>query len=1077
MKNTARFILMSVTIMMTLVISAFLTVPAFADDGLPPPAADGVAPIEPLEDSVVEESAPTEISNLPELLNQLPEGTEVIVTDSTGEILPLVTEDAAAVIVSGDPIWCPTGVAPKASTGGCSPSYTSFTNDSTPTDTGLLSWLNDPLNTAAVSKAGVIWVAWNYSGGGEIGPIQIEGASVAGTMETFALTIQGGWSGTPGSISLDASKPYSTLTVPLWITGWTGAVTVKNIDVIGAATTGGANDSAFKVDTIGNILIDGVNVNDSLNGDGGVLSGAFFDNTNAGAGIGTVTVNNSAFNNNEGTGITINSDAMVTTNNLIANGNDQGGAVIVNNTNLTTAPDKSVTMKGFKQFNDNGLTGLSISSKGAITLSNITASYNSEYGVLIDNTGSKTNLGVVISGTNYFMVNSIDGLNILSNGVITLNNLNASYNSGNGVFLDNCNTTPSKPVCVAKTVTITGINNFNWNNLDGLSVLSFGTITVSNVSATHNINNGAALDNTESTGNLGVSVLGTNYFISNGDEILGDDIGLEILSHGAILANNINAIDNTGDGAFLSNCSDRLEIVVCDVTLAKTVSLTGINVFNWNDDTGLRIHSFGSIILNNLTANNNINLGVNIQNKTLNLNSVAESMGVVTLNGYGVFNFNDGNGMTVSSHSNITISNVTANENGDQGVYLEANRTTGAANVNIKGYNSFENNWHSGLGVSVDGAILVSFLTANSNGKSGTGNGATLHNYSASSALAVTVSGYARLSNNAEEGLDIDSRGAVSLTNVSADKNGVTLLLDGVIINNDYLTTALVPVRSYQNVTLLGINTFTNNGLNGLFVESYGIITLWSSTASQNKAVGLYLNNCLTCTNTTAKAVNLYGYARVSDNVKEGIYIDTLGSVILTNITADKNSVCILCLTPYDGVYVKNNYNLLSPQNVTITGYNTFNSNGKNGLIVNSYGAIAVNNINASWNGEDGAYLNNGSATTVKSITLTGRNLFFMNDHNGLYYNAKGTVSLSNIDATLNGQDHGYATGRGIWGVSTGAATLACVHTYGNYGAGYNLSGFTTLTTKGLQSFGDNVATTDANFPVGIVRTVNLLCP
>src|SRR5690348_15957218 len=83
MKSKLRFKVNIVMILTILTFSATWTVPALADDTPPPP-----------------EETP---------LEQLPEGTEIVVLDEVGDVVPLATEEAAQAVLVGDPIWCPTG--------------------------------------------------------------------------------------------------------------------------------------------------------------------------------------------------------------------------------------------------------------------------------------------------------------------------------------------------------------------------------------------------------------------------------------------------------------------------------------------------------------------------------------------------------------------------------------------------------------------------------------------------------------------------------------------------------------------------------------------------------------------------------------------------------------------------------------------------------------------------------------------------------------------------------------------------------------------------------------------------------
>src|SRR5688572_21333865 len=135
--NRIRYTMFVVTVLFVLVLSAMSTVPALADDDAPPlPESTTTEETPPAEEVVIEETplvsdgtapadeaAPSE-ETFSELIETLPEGTEVVVTDEAGEPVPLVTQAAADAVAFIDPVWCPIGVAPKTDgSGGCTISY------------------------------------------------------------------------------------------------------------------------------------------------------------------------------------------------------------------------------------------------------------------------------------------------------------------------------------------------------------------------------------------------------------------------------------------------------------------------------------------------------------------------------------------------------------------------------------------------------------------------------------------------------------------------------------------------------------------------------------------------------------------------------------------------------------------------------------------------------------------------------------------------------------------------------------------------------------------------------------------
>jgi hypothetical protein len=169
--------------------------------------------------------------------------------------------------------------------------------------------------------------------------------------------------------------------------------------------------------------------------------------------------------------------------------------------------------------------------------------------LLGDCTDAVTPKGITLNGTNTFNGNFQDGLWATSLGLIKGNNLTANLNGEHGAYLDNQWGAGS-----VGGITLTGTNNFEGNGSDGLLALSHGTITMSNISANWNLGNGAFIDNWSITGpQVNVTLTGTNNFLGNGDSIAFTGSGLIVWTEGNITINNLTANWNQEDGAYLNN--------------------------------------------------------------------------------------------------------------------------------------------------------------------------------------------------------------------------------------------------------------------------------------------------------------------------------------------------------------------------------------------------------------------------------------------------------------------------------------------------------------------------------------------
>src|SRR5262245_32699190 len=115
----SRFVFLSIALLFVLIVSLARPMAVLADDSTPPPPATNdlateptAAPTEetPIEvvkepsstDTVVDTSLNPDSKSVivPEILEVAPEGTQVVVLDENGAPLPLVSEDAAAIVTT-----------------------------------------------------------------------------------------------------------------------------------------------------------------------------------------------------------------------------------------------------------------------------------------------------------------------------------------------------------------------------------------------------------------------------------------------------------------------------------------------------------------------------------------------------------------------------------------------------------------------------------------------------------------------------------------------------------------------------------------------------------------------------------------------------------------------------------------------------------------------------------------------------------------------------------------------------------------------------------------------------------------
>lgn len=1026
MNTTFRKLFTTVTLLLVLTLSAFITIPVYADEVTPEEtvevseqtsteeeAQSESVEEEPTPPSDVETESTTETSDSAEtvetILETLPEDTQLIVLDEEGEALPLATEEAAQAVIVGDPIWCPATVAvPTPGLNGCSGSYATF---------ALL--FADPIfSGSGPAKDGIIWVESSYSG--EANPVDISSALSSTTLKDFKLTINGGWNGL-GTGTLNPLAP-STFTTPLIITGWNNDITINNISIIGS------NEGALyslHVESNKNITLNNVLISTTTDG------GAWLD-TDTPSGTGNVTVNNSKFENIADTngGLRIDSKGTVTLKNVTAYNNGTGGTGIgILIYNQVADTPKNVTITNVTVSNNQN-EGLIVNSKGVITVTDLTAVNN---GLSGNGNGATLNnlagtAGVTLNGTNLFFSNDDIGLEVLSHGAIKLNNIHAVDNGSNGVSLqNNTATTP-------QSVTLTGSSAFKFNNSHGLNIISIGIVTLNNITANSNNGHGVNIDNDNGTVNVDVKFTGANLFTDNASN------GINIFSNGAVTLNNINANSNTGHGAFIDNTSS---------TTFKGVTLNGLNTFKDNADNGLEILSDGIVTLNNVTANRNQGFaGLYIDNK----NSTPATPKAVIIKGNNTISNNDGYGLYILSHGAITINNLTANYNGlvDLAGYNfidNAFFTTKPAGVTFTGTSQFIGNYNNGLYILSIGVIKLNNITVNDSVASGSGayisnaigsatadliltgtntftgnagvnlqafsygaitisnlnasnggSGASLSNTGSTKPKGVTLTGTNHFTYNIGSGLFISSQGVVTLNNVTANNNGTGGSGGGVEINNSAAPTP-------AGVTINGTNSFNNNAGTGLLVNSDGNIKANNITANGSINAGTYGASFTTSGINGIGSVTLTGKNTFIGNNNTNLTISSHGAVTLSNITASNSQ-------NFEGVNILNDFaGEAAPKPVTLTGVNVFENNYRTGLNIVSYGAVTTTSITATGNGfgalGNGVYIGNSNSIIPASVTMNGSNNISGNKNANLFVNSYGAVKINNLTADNSNSDSG----------------------------------------------------------------------
>ena len=518
MKPQSRLVFFTLVTLLVMVVNLAMPVSVLADDSAPPETPPAEAPPE-------EAPPPEEPVSLPEVLEQAPPDTQVVVVNEEGQVEPLATVAAAEILVTADPMWCPVGTTPGA--GGCTGSFVDMAS--------LIAALaaDAALPTPVFGgQAGIIWVEDSYNGN-DNSELNLNG-SVLTTMRNYDLNIRGGWSGGNNTTITGTS----TFDVALNVINWFGNITLEDLDFAGANDT----SASLVVDTTGNITVDDVTVTGNTTGTGASLDSCQLSGGLC-AGTGNVTVTDSTFSGNNFIGLTVDSGGTTTLTNVTANGNlGPDGVFIIGEDDSAVTHNVTVSNSTFSG-NVNG-TGLEVFSDGNVTLNNVTAGAvpaplpGNNTGAIIDTTFGTGN--VTVTGGQY-NDNDWDGLDVYSGGNITVSNVVISDNSSPGLdtygaYLD-----------ATHGIGDISVSNSTFNNNDGYGVFGIANnnVTLTNV----NVNGGGITDDGALIKSIdGTATVNGGTFTNNTKSGL-IAIGGALMNLVAVDLVNVNVTANLGDGA------------------------------------------------------------------------------------------------------------------------------------------------------------------------------------------------------------------------------------------------------------------------------------------------------------------------------------------------------------------------------------------------------------------------------------------------------------------------------------------------------------------------------------------------
>lgn len=453
-----RFVFPLVVIM-ALLLSLVGTRTVLADDSTPLDPTEVPSEETPPAENPESSETPVAGESIPEILEQLPDETGIVILDESGEPMPMATNEAVAAYVAGDPQWCMAGYTPADDPAGgtyCTAKFIKFNGVG-----GLIEELTNGLGIDA--GPGTIYISYDYdtaAAGDDIDHITFNYNDVLLT----DLIVQGGWDFSQnkvvGTSTISLGMSYSLEFLDWGGYGVPGSLTLKDLIITNGNGLFIGDDSDF---TTADVTLENVDVTDTE-------YGAYIETE------GDVEITDSSFNNSSDDGLVVLSySGNITLTRVWSEDNFGDGAYLE-----TCGCGSGNIFVESSTFVKNGDRGLVSYASGNITIKNIYAELNEVGGVELDNCagffffGGCTNTNpatITISGTNIIKNNggnpipfmggpfasvglwvmsignvSIDGAKVTGNGAGDMGGGALFFSDSGGLsisnstFSDNCTT-------------------------------------------------------------------------------------------------------------------------------------------------------------------------------------------------------------------------------------------------------------------------------------------------------------------------------------------------------------------------------------------------------------------------------------------------------------------------------------------------------------------------------------------------------------------------------------------------------------------------------------------------------------
>jgi hypothetical protein len=554
-------------------------------------------------------------------------------------------------------------------------------------------------------------------------------------------------------------------------------------------------------------------------------------------------------------------------------------------------------------------------------------------------------------------------------------------------------------------LTFQGGWNFGTNSLDATTPystvnLGTGSFIIQHWDSDVNINN---IRFANTTGNTSSPSIGVVY------------------GTGDVSLDNVQVI-TSGGHAEVSVANERPGFLI---STAGDVSITD-SQFNGNISDGLILESGGNVTLDGVSANSNQGTGAVVDTcKYDDVNGYCTASGSLTLNGDNHFNSNDSNGLYIDAGGQISQasdSTLEASANDNNGLEIWRDGTTSTQPISLLGSNQFNNNMSDGLLIWSSQDITINDLTANENGTTG----ASIHNlfeydfdledywgiYDAPAqglGGSLTLTGTNTFNDNSGNGLEAFIDGTISASNLNASNNYVGVLFascPGFYDYGDMFCYMLPDIEDPDydlndyDVTISGENNFIGNYEAGLAVNTLGNITLGTSDSDTVTAQSTYDGPGAFLQSGLYEAYFDEEYAEWDINWDDASWWDG-GNITLNGTqlyggydfeTANSlgnagSGLAVQAWNDEDSDY----------GNVTMTNP-IESSNNNQGISICASGTVDISgDAKVFTNNQEGIYIDCANDVTVENITAN------YNDY-GLYLeyiNGDATISENNLDENI----------------------------------------------------------------------------